>query len=112
VLNGGSVHVGGDLDVGQSANGSGNVDIENATLTVAGNLNLGLGGNAGVLTIGTGGFLAVAGGEIGGPDSQLNEFGDPVSDFDDGVNTNVVPAKPTTTSATSTTSPASRSTRA
>lgn len=56
---------------------------------MAGNLNFGLGGNAGVLTVGTGGFLQVSGGLIGGPDSELNEFGDPVSTFDDSVNTNV-----------------------
>ena len=89
ILNGASVTVGGDLDVGQSAKGSGNVDIENASLSVSGNLDLGLGGGAGVLTIGTGATLQVSGGEIGGPDSELNEFGDPSSTFDDGVNTNV-----------------------
>ena len=89
VLNGATVQIGGDLDVGQLATGSGNVDIENATVSVAGNLNLGLGGNAGVVTVGTGGTLTVHGGLIGGPDSVLNVFGDPVSDFDDGVATNI-----------------------
>jgi antigen 43 len=89
VLNGATVHVGGALEVGQLATGSGNVDIEDASLSVAGNLDLGLGGNAGVLTVGTGATLTVNGGLIGGPDSELNEFGDPTSLFDDGVNTNV-----------------------
>ena len=89
VLNGATVQVGGDLDVGQLATGSGNVDIENASVSVAGNLNLGLGGNAGVVTVGTGATLTVHGGLIGGPDSVLNVFGDPVSDFDDGVSTNI-----------------------
>jgi hypothetical protein len=58
-------------------------------LSVAGNLNLSFGADASVLTVGTGGFLQVSGGLIGGPDSELNEFGDPVSIFDDGVNINV-----------------------
>ena len=89
VLNGASVGVGGDLDVGQLAGGSGNVDIENAMLTVSGNLNLGQGGGAGVLTVGTGATLTVTGGLIGGPDSQLNEFGKVDPNFDDGVNANV-----------------------
>jgi len=39
--------------------------------------------------VGTGGFLQVSGSLIGGPDSELNESGDLVPTFDDGVNINV-----------------------
>jgi T5SS/PEP-CTERM-associated repeat protein len=53
ILNGANVFIGGDLDIGQTAGGSGNADIEDTTGTVfiGGDLNIGAGG-PGELTIG------------------------------------------------------------
>jgi autotransporter passenger strand-loop-strand repeat protein len=54
ILNGASVTIGGDLDIGTSSGSSGNVDVENTTgtLIIDGNLNVGLGGGVATMTIG------------------------------------------------------------
>jgi T5SS/PEP-CTERM-associated repeat protein len=88
VLNGATVSVGGNLDIGNAAGGSGNVDIENATLAVGGALNLGAAG-PGVLTVGAGAHVSIAGGLVGGADAALVQFAAIDPDFDDGVATTV-----------------------
>ncbi|HEY0803697.1 MAG TPA: hypothetical protein VGD84_01475, partial [Pseudonocardiaceae bacterium] len=76
ILNGANVNIGGDFNIGQTAGGSGNVDIEDATGTVfvGGNLNLGAGGPA-VLTVGPTSTLRVDNGGINaGPNAALNLY--------------------------------------
>ncbi|HKM61185.1 MAG TPA: Hint domain-containing protein, partial [Acidisphaera sp.] len=73
ILSGANVSIGGDLNIGQTAGGSGNVDIADATGTVfvGANLNLGAGGPA-VLTVGPTSTLMVDNGGInGGPGGVL-----------------------------------------
>ena len=75
ILSGATVSIGGDLDIGEAAGSSGNVDIEDAagTVYVNGNLNLGAGG-PGVLTLGPTSTLVLEGGINGGPGATLNLF--------------------------------------
>ena len=73
VLAGATVTIGGNLTIGDTAGGSGNVDIETGTLTVAGALHYG-GGGPGVLTVGPNAVVSIAGGLIGGAHSALVQF--------------------------------------
>jgi T5SS/PEP-CTERM-associated repeat protein len=76
ILNGANVSIGGDFDIGGTAGGTGNVDIEDATGTVfvGGNLNIGFGGPA-VLTVGPTSTLEVDNGLVnGGPEGVLNLY--------------------------------------
>jgi T5SS/PEP-CTERM-associated repeat protein len=76
ILNGANVFIGGDLDIGQTAGGSGNVDIEDTTGTVyiGGNLNVGFGGPA-ALTLGLNVTVKLDNGiENFGPDASVIEY--------------------------------------
>jgi T5SS/PEP-CTERM-associated repeat protein len=79
VLGAANAFIGGDLDFGQSGNGSsGIIDLETTgTVTVNGALNFGAPGGAGgpaVLTLGPNTTLALSGGINGNPGGQLNLF--------------------------------------
>jgi T5SS/PEP-CTERM-associated repeat protein len=75
ILNGASANVGGDLNIGQIAGDSGNVDVEgSSTLVIGANLNLGAGG-PGELTVGPNATVMLDNGGIsGGPNAILNLF--------------------------------------
>ena len=75
VLNGANLTIGGDLNVGQTAGDSGNVDFEgNGTIVIGANLNMGAGGPA-VLTVGPNTTVMLDNGGInGGPNSILNLY--------------------------------------
>ena len=76
ILTGAGASIGGDLNVGNIAGGSGNVDIESpaGTVSIGGNLNIGLAG-VGVLTIGQNSELTVKGGLNTGPNATINQYG-------------------------------------
>ncbi|WP_158932493.1 choice-of-anchor D domain-containing protein [Acidisphaera sp. S103] len=76
ILNGANVFIGGDLDIGQTTGGSGNVDIEDTTGTIyiGGNLNVGAGGPGG-LVIGPNATVELDnGGENIGADAAVTLF--------------------------------------
>lgn len=67
ILNGADVTITGDLNIGQTAGGAGNVDINDpgGTVTIDGNINYGAGGGEAVLTVGPSTVVKVLGGVTG-----------------------------------------------
>ncbi len=73
IQDGAIVTIGGDLNIGNVVGGVGIVDVENATLLVAGSLRMGDGGK-GTLIVGTGAQVCFENGLILGPGADLIQY--------------------------------------